>query len=330
MRPFIIRPAASAVTQEIRQKDSFVVGVPVYRSPRDQGQAYAGSGRQALAVLPALAIGREGSGNQTGNGLLRRASITQLRATAHIYVRYRGQPSSPQAKSLRPSGPGPSAIGGIYWYPLLSNLVVVPAGTPRNLAKQLAHRRISRRPQQQAASRVPAGIIKTFSPTNGTGPSPNAAATFHYRSRLAAPTRVTVDPADKCPPDRIYDRDGRSLAGASSTRLLQQIKCVAGKAQLFDELGHFTADETRPSIASRGRHGRRRSACSRSIACGGVAISSADEIQPTLADPTQLADEMQALLSAFAGGRSHRIFVFVSRRNRRPRNNPEALGAPRH
>ena len=120
----------------------------------------------------------------------------------------------------------------------------------------------------------------------------------------SADSRYQIDPADNVTPDRIYDREwALALLGRVITRLRDEC-VVAGKAQLFDELKPFlTGDKNAvpyPQVAANLR-----------MTEGAVRVSVhrlrrryrellRDEISQTLADPAQLADEMQALLSAFA------------------------------
>lgn len=120
----------------------------------------------------------------------------------------------------------------------------------------------------------------------------------------SADSRYQIDPADNLTPDRIYDREwALALLERVITRLRDE--CAAdSKAQLFDELKPFlTADKGAvpyPQVAA-----------NLGMAEGAVRVSVhrlrrryrellRDEISQTLSDPAQLADEMQALLGAFA------------------------------
>lgn len=120
----------------------------------------------------------------------------------------------------------------------------------------------------------------------------------------SADSRYQIDLADSLTPDRIYDREwALALLEHVITRLRDE--CVAdGKAQLFEELKPFlTADKSAvpyPHVAAQ-----------LGMAEGAVRVSVhrlrrryravlRDEINQTLSDPAQLADEMQALLGAFA------------------------------
>jgi RNA polymerase sigma-70 factor (ECF subfamily) len=119
-----------------------------------------------------------------------------------------------------------------------------------------------------------------------------------------ADSRYQVDPADNLTPDRIYDREwALALLERVITRLRDE--CAAdGKAQLFDELKPFlSADKSAVPYAD--------VAIRLNMAEGAVRVSVhrlrrryrellRDEISQTLSDPAQLADEMQALLGAFA------------------------------
>jgi RNA polymerase sigma factor (sigma-70 family) len=118
-----------------------------------------------------------------------------------------------------------------------------------------------------------------------------------------ADSRYQIDPADNVSPDRIYDREwALALLERVITRLRDEC-AAADKAQLFDQLKPFlTADKSAvpyPQVAANLR-----------MAEGAVRVSVhrlrrryrellRDEISQTLSDPAQLADEMQALLSAF-------------------------------
>ena len=120
----------------------------------------------------------------------------------------------------------------------------------------------------------------------------------------SADSRYQIDPADNVTPDRIYDREwALALLERVITRLRDEC-AAADKARLFDELKPFlTADKSSlpyPQVAA-----------NLGLAEGAVRVSVhrlrrryrellRDEISQTLSDPAQLADEMQALLGAFA------------------------------
>jgi RNA polymerase sigma factor (sigma-70 family) len=121
----------------------------------------------------------------------------------------------------------------------------------------------------------------------------------------SADTRYQIDIPDHLTPDRIYDREwALALLERVITRLRGE--CVAAnKTQLFDQLKPFlTADKSAvpyPQVA-----------VALNMAEGAVRVSVhrlrrryrellRDEISRTLSDPAQVPDEMQALLSAFAG-----------------------------
>lgn len=128
-----------------------------------------------------------------------------------------------------------------------------------------------------------------------------SALSLDWRS---ADSRYQIDPADNLSPDRIYDREwALALLERVITRLRDE--CVAdGKAQLFDELKPFlSVDKSEVPYP--------RAAANLGMAEGAVRVSVhrlrrryrellRGEVRQTLSDPAQLADEMQALLGAFA------------------------------
>ena len=120
----------------------------------------------------------------------------------------------------------------------------------------------------------------------------------------SADSRYQIDPADTLSPDRIYDREWAvALLECVITRLRDECAC-ADKLKLFDELKSFlTADKSAVPYA--------KVAANLQMPEGTVRVSVHRfrrryrellrvEVSQTLSDPGQLADEMQALLGAFA------------------------------
>jgi RNA polymerase sigma-70 factor (ECF subfamily) len=119
-----------------------------------------------------------------------------------------------------------------------------------------------------------------------------------------AETRYRIDPADELSPDKLYDRAWAvTLLERVITRLRDE--CVAdGKAKLFEQLRPFLmvgkSAIPYPDVAATlgMNEGAVRTAVHRLRQRYRQLLR--DEIAQTLANPAQVAEELQALFSAFA------------------------------
>ncbi len=220
-----------------------------------------------------------------------------------------GRRSTPQSEKAL------SDLCGIYWYPLYA--YVRRRGYSREDAEDLTQGFFTRFLERNYLDGLSSekGRFRAFLLASLKNFLANEWHKAHRQKRggnltalsldwQSADSRYQIDLADSLTPDRIYDREwALALLEHVITRLRDE--CVAdGKAQLFEELKPFlTADKSAvpyPHVAAQ-----------LGMAEGAVRVSVhrlrrryravlRDEINQTLSDPAQLADEMQALLGAFA------------------------------
>jgi len=121
-----------------------------------------------------------------------------------------------------------------------------------------------------------------------------------------AETRYQINPADNLSPDKLYDRAWAVVVIERVIIRLRDEHCAGGKGELFEQLKPFLMMGT-------GEIPYARAAAELKMTEGAIRVAVhrlrrryrellRDEIARTLANPAQADEEMQALVSALAGG----------------------------